>query len=204
MDMVNNQIPSFEDKAEALYYYPLWRTWFGLLGLCKLLWNDVVPADNNKYKPQVAAKVPEHVEDFFKFFEGMTGLELNEELMLQQSARVHNLQRIMCRMLGFGTRKDDMPPYRAVGPVTKKEYESRKKRYDKQLEELIGENPEGKTTEEKLRILREYRLDMYNKVTDSAYQRRGWTKNGVPKIERLKELGIDLPELVEIIKNDQE
>ncbi|HSG27624.1 MAG TPA: aldehyde ferredoxin oxidoreductase C-terminal domain-containing protein, partial [Candidatus Krumholzibacterium sp.] len=118
MDMVNNQIPSFEDKAEALYYYPIWRTWFGLHGLCKLLWNDVVPTTNKQYPPQIAAKVPEHVEDFFAFYEGMTGDKLDEEKMLAQSARVHNLQRIMSRMLGFGTRKDDMPPYRAVGPVT--------------------------------------------------------------------------------------
>jgi aldehyde:ferredoxin oxidoreductase len=199
MDMVNNQIPTFEDKAEALYYYPLWRTWFGLQGLCKLLWNDIVPADNKKYPPPVAAKVPGHVEDFFKFFEGMTGKPLNEEEMLKQSARVHNLQRIMCRMLGFGTRKDDMPPYRAVGPVTKHEYESRAGRYDTQLKEIIGVDPEGKTTEEKMKILREYRMNMYNKVMNAAYERRGWTKN-----ERLKELGIDLPELVEIVKDDQE
>jgi aldehyde:ferredoxin oxidoreductase len=203
MDMVNNQIPTFEDKAEALYYYPLWRTWFGLQGLCKLLWNDVVPADNSKYQPTVAAKVPGHVEDFFKFFEGMTGKPLDEEKMLAQSARVHNLQRIMCRMLGFGTRKDDMPPYRAVGPVTQREYESRAERYDVQLKEIIGVDPEGKTTEEKMKILREYRMKMYNKVMDVAYERRGWTKNGVPKIERLRELGIDLPELVEIVKDDQ-
>ncbi len=204
MDMVNNQIPSFEDKAEALYYYPLWRTWFGLLGLCKLLWNDIVPADNSKYPPQQAAKVPGHVEDFFKFFEGMTGRPLNEEEMLKQSARVHNLQRIMCRMFGFGTRKHDMPPYRAVGPVTRKEYESRAERYDKQLKEIIGVDPAGKTTEEKMKILREHREKEYNRMVDVAYQRRGWTRNGVPKIERLKELGIDLPELVEIVKHDQE
>jgi aldehyde:ferredoxin oxidoreductase len=204
MDMVNNQIPSFEDKAEALYYYPLWRTWFGLHGLCKLLWNDVVPLSNKNYKPQDAAKVPEHVEDFFKFHEGMTGIPLDEESMLAQSARVHNLQRIMSRMFGFGTRKDDMPPYRAVGPVTRSEYESRRERYDKQMKDVIGVDPEGKSTEEKMAILREYRINQYNKVVDAAYLRRGWTTNGVPKIERLKELGIDLPELVEIVKDDQE
>lgn len=204
MDMVNNQIPTFENKAEALYYFPLWRTWFGLMGLCKLIWNDVVPADNKKYPPQQAAKVPGHVEDFFKFFEGMTGIPLDEEKMLKQSGRVHNLQRIISRLMGFGTRKDDMPPYRAVGPVTKKEYESRAERYDKQLKEIIGVDPEGKTTEEKMKLIRDYRVMMYNKVVDAAYERRGWTKNGVPRIERLKELGIDLPELVEIIKADQE
>ncbi len=204
MDMVNNQIPTFEDKAEALYYFPLWRTWFGLQGLCKLIWNDVVPADNSKYAPQVAAKVPGHVEDFFKFYEGMTGKPIDEEGMLNQSARVHNFQRILCRMFGFGTRKEDMPPYRAVGPVTVEEYESRAERYDKQLKDLIEVDPEGKSVEEKMKIIRDYRMKMYNKVVDAAYSRRGWTSNGVPKIERLKELGIDLPELIEIIKDDQE
>ena len=43
MDMVNNQLPTFEDKADALHYFPMWRTWFGLCGLCKLPWNDVTP-----------------------------------------------------------------------------------------------------------------------------------------------------------------
>ena len=33
MDMVNNQLPTFEDKAEALFYFPLWRTWFGYLDI---------------------------------------------------------------------------------------------------------------------------------------------------------------------------
>ncbi len=205
MDMVNNQIPTFEDKAEALYYYPLWRTWFGLHGLCKLIWNDVVPADNSKHKPQIAAKVPGHVEDFFKFYEGMVGEPLDEKSMLDQSARVHNLERIMIRMLGYGTRKEDMPPYRAVGPVTEEEYESRaEKYYDKQMRDIIGIDPAGKTTQEKMKIVRDYRMDQYQKVVDAAYDRRGWTRNGVPKVERLKELGIDLPELVEIIKDDQE
>jgi len=46
MDMVNNQIPTFEDKAEALHYFPMFRTWFSLQGLCKLPWNDVEPANN--------------------------------------------------------------------------------------------------------------------------------------------------------------
>ena len=205
MDMVNNQIPTFEDKAEALYYYPLWRTWFSLHGMCKLLWNDVVPADNKKHNPQIAAKVPGHVEDFFKFYEGMFGEPIDEKGMLDQSARVHNLERVIVRMLGYGTRKEDMPPYRAVGPVTKEEYESRaEKYYDKQMREIIGIDPEGKTTEEKMKIIRKYRTEQYNKVVDAAYDRRGWNRNGVPKIDRLKELGIDLPELVEIIKDDQE
>ncbi len=202
MDMVNNQIPTFEDKAEALHYFPLWRTWFGLMGLCKLCWNDVVPADN--YATDEPHKIPEHVDNYFKFFEGMTGIELDESKMLDQSARVYNLQRVMCRMLGYGAREDDHMPYRAMGPVTVKEYESRAERYDKQLKEIIGVDPDGKITEERVGILRRYREDQYEKVMDAVYIRRGWTRNGVPKIERLRELGIDLPELVVIVEKDQE
>ena len=203
-DAINNMMPSFEDKAEALYYFPLFRTWFGLLGLCKIVWNDVVPLTNKNYPPQEAAKIPDHVRNYHKFFEGMTGKPLNEAGMLEQSERVYQLQRVIGRYLGFGTRKDDIPPYRAVGPVTGEEYEARADHYDRQLKDAAGFDPIGKKTEEKIKVLRDFKMDQYTKVTDAVYARRGWTKNGVPKIETLKRLGIDLPELVEIIKDDQE
>ncbi|MBU1243413.1 (2Fe-2S)-binding protein [Myxococcota bacterium] len=196
MDMVNNQIPSFEDKAEALYYFPLWRTWFGLHGLCKIVWNDVAPADNKKYPPQQAAKIPEHVDNYFKFYEGMTGEKLDEEKMLAQSARVHNLQRLMSVMFGFGRREDDVPPYRAIGPVTAEEYLSRAERYDGQLKSVLGLDPEKMTLDEKRAALRTHREAQYQKVMDAAYARRGWTPDGVPTKARLRELGIDLPELL--------
>ncbi|MBU1244956.1 (2Fe-2S)-binding protein [Myxococcota bacterium] len=196
MDMVNNQIPSFEDKAEALYYFPLWRTWFGLHGLCKIVWNDVAPADNKKYAPQQAAKIPEHVDNYFKFFEGMTGEKLNEEKMLAQSARVHNLQRLMSVLFGFGTRAEDTPPYRSLGPVTEEEYLSRAERYDGQLRSVLGLDPEKMTLDEKRATLRTHRESQYQKVMDAAYARRGWSQNGIPTKTRLRELGIDLPELL--------
>jgi len=203
MDMVNNQIPTFEDKAEALHYFPLWRTWFGLLGLCKIVWNDVVPADNKLLPPKQAAKIPEHVENYFRFFEGMTGQPLDEQKMLEQSARVYNLQRCLAVLLGRGRREDDLPPYRAVGPVTATEYESRADRYDRQLREAVGVDPDGKPTELKMQLLRQHREEQYRLVTDAAYQRRGWNPNGVPTIARLRELGIDLPELVRIVAPHQ-
>jgi len=193
---VNNQIPSFEDKAEALYYFPLWRTWFGLHGLCKIVWNDVAPADNKKHPPQQAAKIPEHVDNYFKFYEGMTGEKLDEEKMLAQSARVHNLQRLMSVLFGFGRREDDVPPYRAIGPVTAEEYLSRAERYDGQLKSVLGLDPEKMTLDEKRAALRAHREAQYQKVMDAAYARRGWTPDGVPTKARLRELGIDLPELL--------
>ncbi len=199
MDMVNNQLPTFEHKAEALFYFPLWRTWFGLWGLCKLLWNDVVPADN--WKEPEAAKVPDHVYNYLRYVEGMTGIEMNTDKMLLQSARVYNLQRVMGIMLGAnGKPEHDQMPYRAKGPVTIAEYESRVERYDKQLIEIVGIDITGMTTEQKLAALRQYREAQYLKAQQAAYTRRGWTQNGVPKISRLREIGIDLPRIVKIVE----
>ncbi len=197
MDMVNNQIPTFEDKAEALHYFPMFRTWFGLMGLCKLPWNDVEPEDN-AYTEE-PAKVPEHVDNYVTLYNAVTGSNIDKEELIRQSERVYNYQRIFNIRRGYGQRKDDAQPYRAAGPVTKEEYESRQERYDKQLKEIIGVDPEGKTTEEKMAILRKYREDRYEKLLDAVYYRRGWTKNGIPKIEHLKKLGMDLPELIEVI-----
>ncbi len=199
MDMVNNQLPTFEHKAEGLYYFPLWRTWFGLYGLCKLLWNDVVPANN--YLEKEPAKIPDHVRNYLRAVEGMTGIEgMTEAKMLEQSARVHNFQRLICFMLGHGTRVDDIPPYRSMGPVTEEEYLSRIDRYDTQLRDKLKLDIDGMSVTEKMATLRAYREDQYRQLVDVVYRRRGWDMNGVPTVERLKELGIDLPELVAIVQ----
>ncbi len=196
MDMVNNQIPTFEDKAEALHYFPMFRTWFGLMGLCKIVWNDVTPADNKL--TDEPAKIPEHVDNYIAVYNGVTGGNLDKYKMIVQSERVYNFQRIFNIRRGFGLRKHDAQPYRACGPVTKEEYESRAERYDKQLIER-GISIEGLSTEDKMKITREYREDRYEQLLDAVYKRRGWTKNGVPTIEHLKEIGMDLPQLIEVI-----
>jgi aldehyde:ferredoxin oxidoreductase len=84
--------------------------------------------------------------------------------------------------------------------VTREEYESRAERYDKQMKEDIGVDPSGKSVEEKIRITRAYREDRYQKLVDAVYKRRGWTRNGVPTMAKVKELGIDFPEVVEVVK----
>ena len=202
MDMVNNQIPTFEKKAEALHYFPMFRTWFGLVGLCKLPWNDVEPENN--HETNEPAKVPEHVDNYVTIYKAVTGKEFDKHEMIRQSERVYNFQRIFNLRRGFGVRKWDAQPYRAAGPVTKEEYESRADRYDKQLLELVGYDPTGKTTEEKLVVTRQYRENRYEQLLDAVYARRGWTKNGVPTIEHLKNIGMDLPELIELITPHQE
>ena len=202
MDMVNNQIPTFEAKAEALHYFPMFRTWFGLQGLCKLPWNDVEPESNKEAKEP--AKVPEHVDNYLAIYKAVTGNDLDNKELVLQSERVYNFQRIFNIRRGYGLRKHDAQPYRACGPVTKEEYESRAERYDKQMKELIGIDPEGKSTEEKMAITRNYREDRYEQLLDAVYFRRGWTKNGVPKIDHLKKIGMDLPEVLSIVENKQD
>jgi aldehyde:ferredoxin oxidoreductase len=203
MDAVNNQIPTFEDKAEALHYFPMWRTWFGLNGLCKLPWNDVEPADNQTaYHGLDAAKVPEHVQNYVDLFTGVTGrddVKTGEDLV-RMSEVVYNFQRLFNLKMGFGTREHDAIPYRSVGPVTDVEYESRAERYDQQLLELVGIEPAGMTTAEKRLALRRYREDQYQKLIDAVYRRRGWNEAGIPTLETARSLGINFPDVEELIE----
>ena len=198
MDMVNKQIPTFEDKAEALHYFPMWRTWFSLCGLCKLPWNDVEPPDNAE--TDEPAKVPGHVQGYCEFFEGVTGKPQTMDSLIRMSEKVYNFQRVFNLKMGFGRREHDAIPYRSAGPVTAEEYESRRERYDTQLKEDAGIDPEGMTTGEKVAALREYRTDRYEQLLDAVYKRRGWTKDGVPTAEKLLDLGIDFPDVLELVR----
>lgn len=201
MDMVNNQIPTFEKKAEALHYFPMFRTWFGLVGLCKLPWNDVEPETNAS--SDEPAKVPDHVDNYVTIYKAVTGLDFDKKKLVEDSERVYNFQRVFNLRRGYGQRKHDNQPYRAAGPVTKEEYESRVERYDKQLREKAGYDPAGKSTEEKMKVLRKYREEQYELLRDAVYKRRGWNNNGVPEIEFLKKIGMDLPEVIEVVSRYQ-
>lgn len=201
MDMVNNQIPTFENKAEALHYFPMFRTWFGLVGLCKLPWNDVEPENNAE--TDEPAKVPEHVDNYVTIYKAVTGREFSKERLIEDSERVYNFQRIFNLRRGYGTRKFDAQPYRAAGPVTVEEYESRAERYDKQLREKLGVDLSGLSVAEKMKLLREYREAQYESLLDAVYKRRGWNSNGVPTIEFLKEIGMDFPEVVDVVRDYQ-
>ena len=134
----------------------------------------------------------------------MTGKEIDEAKMIRMSEKVYNFQRVFNLRMGYGTREHDIPPYRAVGPVTDEEYESRAERYDKQLAELVGIDPTGMSTADKKAALRKHRESQYQKLVDAVYKRRGWTKNGVPTVEKLADLGIDFPWVLEVVAPHQE
>lgn len=199
LDMVHNLMPTFAQKAENLHWFPMWRTWFGLNGLCKLPWNDVVPEDNKKTKEP--AKVIGHVENYAKLFYAVTGRKVSVDDLILMSEKVYNFQRVFNLRMGYGTRAQDTVPYRAVGPVTKEEYKSRSQRYDKQLKEKLGINPGEKSIEEKMAALRKYREAEYEKLKDAVYKRRGWTLDGVPTLKKVKALGIDFPDIAELLQH---
>jgi aldehyde:ferredoxin oxidoreductase len=199
MEQVHKQLPTFEAKAEALHYFPVFRTWFSLHGLCKLPWNDIIPESNKTAaEPQ---KVPEHVENYLWLMEGVSGKKATIDDLLLQSEKVYTFQRLFNLRMGYGTREYDYPPYRAVGPATVKEYESRQERYDNQLCDEIGLDPAEMSTVEKIAAVRTYREDRYEQLINAVYSRRGWDQNGIPTLETLQRLGLDaIPELVELVK----
>jgi len=201
LDMVHGFLPTFEKKAEALHWFPMWRTWFSLNGLCKLPWNDIVPTDNKE--TDEPAKVMKHVQWYSEYFTAVTGRKANPDDLISMSETVYNFQRVWNLRQGQGTRAGDAIPYRSMGPVTADEYESRAERYDGQLKELVGVDPEGMSVEEKLAAVREYREEQYIKLQDAVYKRRGWTPDGVPTVDKLKELGLDFPDVLELVSSHQ-
>jgi aldehyde:ferredoxin oxidoreductase len=209
-DMVRNTIPTFPDKAAALCWFPYWRTWFGLNGLCKILWNDVTPMDNknipvkDEHGNLLRARIPAHVDWYSKYYEGMTGKAVQPDDLIEDSRRVYNFQRIFNIRQGKGLRAhDDNYPYRGMGPVTEVEYLSRADRYDKQLREILQVDPNGKSVAEKIALLREFRESQYSKLQDAVYEKRGWTNTGCPTIETVKSLGIDFPDVLKVIEKYQ-
>ena len=209
-DMVRNTMPTFEDKAKALRWFPYWRTWFGLNGLCKLPWNDAIGPQNKELPVKdpdtgelLQARIPYHVEWYTKYFSAVTGRKASPDDLITMSERVYNFQRIFNIRLGQGLREGDSNfPYRAMGPVTPLEYESRQERYDTQLKEL-GFDISSKNTDEKIKILRKHREEQYSKLQDAVYKERGWNRNGCPTIEKVKELGIDYEDVIKFIKPHQ-
>ncbi len=202
MDMVNNAIPTFKDKAEALHYFPMWRTWFGLNGLCKLPWNDIEPENNAE--TDEPAKVPEHVQNYVDYQNAVTGWNISKEDLILQSERCYNWQRAMNVWMGRGKRKDDWIPYRSMGPVTEVEYMSRIDRYDNILIEKLGlskKDIEKIELKEKMKLLYDYRQNQYQKLADAVYFRRGWTPNGIPTPQKMKQLGLNDPKMLKILQD---
>jgi len=93
-----------------------------------------------------------------------------------------------------------MFPYRTMGPASSEESERQRERYDKQLKEKVGIDPEGLSTLTKITALRKFREREYEKLKDAVYKRRGWSPNGVPTLDKVRTLGIDFPIVIELVE----
>jgi aldehyde:ferredoxin oxidoreductase len=140
------------------------------------------------------------VQNYVEIFSGVTGREVTKDDLITMSERVYNFQRVFNIRLGYGLREHDAIPYRSVGPVTEEEYLSRQERYDHQLREWLGLDPEKMSVEEKMAAHRKHRTERYELLIDAVFKRRGWTENGVPTREKLRDLGIDYPEVLAVVE----
>ena len=143
--------------------------------------------------------MPEHVQNYVDIFNAVTGKNISKEDIITQSEKVYNFERIFNLRMGKGTRVWHNIPARGLGPVFADEYEARPDYFDGKLREA-GIAPEGLTVEQKVEKLQEYRRGQWEVLVDAVYKRRGWNRNGIPTLETVKRLGIDTPEVVELLK----
>ncbi|MEW6440168.1 MAG: aldehyde ferredoxin oxidoreductase C-terminal domain-containing protein [bacterium] len=199
LDQIRNEMPTFELKARALKWFPLFRTWFNVAGLCKLPWIDVRhPEAKNTEEP---AKNLPTVAYYVELVGSTLGRPKKLEELLLESERVYTLHKLFNLRQGCGTREHDRIPLRAMAPVYMNEFLSRKSHYEKILSEVAGEDLDGKSDEEKLRLIQEHRLAQYEKLCDAVYAEKGYDREGVPLKSTLLNLGFEEPELLALVEN---
>ncbi len=113
----------------------------------------------------------EGLDEMAKYYTLATGIEMTAEELRQAGERINNLARILNIREAKGTREYDTLPWKIMNVPVPDEGVF-KGAYVNQKEFDIG-------------------LDDY-------YEVRGWTKEGIPTVEKLKELGLN--DLVPIVK----
>jgi len=113
----------------------------------------------------------EGIDEMAKYYTLATGIKMTPEELMKAGERINNLARVLNIREGKGTREHDTLPWKIMN-VPVPDEGAFKGVYVNQKEFDIG-------------------LDDY-------YEVRGWTKEGIPTVEKLKELG--LSDLVPIVK----
>jgi len=190
LDQINREMPTFEDKAKALRWFPLFRTWFNAVGLCKLPWIDVRHPD--AAKTEDPAKNLPNIQNYVDFANGTLGTDLTLDDIIFASERLYTFQKLFNLRQGNGTRVHDYIPERAMGPATTEEYESRQELYDAQLAERLGvEIEELPVNSEERRVkLMEFRYQDFEKLMDAVYAEKGYDSNAVPTDETVEKFGL--------------
>ncbi len=200
LDLVNDEMPTFELKAKALRWFPLFRTWFNAMGLCKLPWIDVRHPDaGDTVDP---AKNLPNAEYFAKYAGAVRGKDMTVDDLIAESERLYTVQKLFNLRQGFGRREHDTIPMRAMGPVFWNEYEQYAERYDGEIAEADGEGTlAGMDNEAKLVRIKELRKERFWKLADAVYEERGWDADGVPKPELLEKVGLTEDRFTQVADN---
>lgn len=188
IDQVHKEIPTFEAKAAALKWFPLIRTWFNAVGLCKLPWIDVRHPDAaNSENP--AQNLPT-LEYYVKYLNATVGSNKTMQDVLDDSERLQLLQKLINLRQGKGTRPSDLIPLRAMGPAYLNEYEKRSEYYDTWLKEQIGDEEFPGDKDERHRLIIELREKAYQSLCDAVYKEKGYNLDGVPLRDTVEKFGL--------------
>ncbi|MFC1533927.1 aldehyde ferredoxin oxidoreductase C-terminal domain-containing protein [Thermodesulfobacteriota bacterium] len=197
IDQLYKEIPTFKMKAAALKWFPLIRTWFNAVGLCKLPWIDVRhpeaadtdnPAQNH---PTLAYYV--------QYLNSTVGSEKTVKDILDDSERLQLLQKLINLRQGKGTRLSDQIPLRAMGPAFLNEYEERAEYYDTWLKEQGGEKEFPEDQADRHRFIMDLRQEAYQRLCDAVYQEKGYTSEAVPLPETLAKFNLLDDQTVELL-----
>jgi len=188
IDQVYNELPTFRMKAEALKWFPLIRTWFNAVGLCKLPWIDVRhPEAAGTENP---AKNLPTIDYYVRYLNATTGSSKDLEDIIDDSERLHLLQKLINLRHGRGTRESDRIPLRAMGPVFFNEYEARSDYYDGWLKDRLGDEKIPADPRARHTLLLELRQEAYEKLCDEVYAEKGYTRDAVPLLELVEGFGL--------------
>ncbi|MCP4750516.1 MAG: aldehyde:ferredoxin oxidoreductase [Proteobacteria bacterium] len=199
IDQLNKELPTFEKKAAALKWFPLFRTWFNIVGLCKLPWIDVRHPEAKK-TDEPAKNLPS-VEYYLEFVNATLGTEKTLDDLLTESERCYLLHKLINLRQGFGTRDHDKIPLRAMSPVFMNEFESRKEYYREYLADIVKVDTNGMKDDEMLEAVQNHRREQYEKLTDVVYEEKGYDRNGIPLDETLRGLGFESEDYFEILRS---
>lgn len=188
IDQVYKELPTLEHKAEALKWFPLIRTWFNATGLCKLHWIDVRnPEAANTEEP---AKNLPTLAHYTRYLNATTGSNKTLQDILDDSERLYILQKLLNLRHGKGRRANDQLPLRAMCPAFFNEYQSRAEYYDEWLRKNLGDGKLPASPEQRHKLLIEKRSEAYQQLCDIVYEKKGFTKEGIPKRETAEKFAL--------------
>ena len=188
IDQVHKELPTFETKAQALKWFPLIRTWFNAVGLCKLPWIDVRhPEAASTENP--AQNLPT-LAYYVQYLNATLGSNKTLQDVLDDSERLYLLQKLINLRHGKGTRSSDQIPLRAMGPAFFNEYEARSDYYDAWLTDQLGEGQIPDEPRDRHALITKLRREAYERLCDAVYKEKGYSPDGVPMPETLEKFDL--------------